>query len=307
MQKPETRAAMIAVVGRPSTGKSTLVNALCGHHVSIVAPSPQTTRNAIRGILTEERGQIVLVDTPGFHVSERRLNRMLTGIVSDALQEVDAILYLVDSARPPGAEERELARMVAAAAVPVILGVTKLDVSGGLSAAHRAFVAELTAAGESWTGPVELRALHVAPADDGAARRGLSELRDALFSVAPVHPPLYPPEYYTDQEPSFRIAEIVRERAIASLREELPHALLAEVTNLEADEARIVADVAVVVERDSQKGIVIGHKGSGVARIRKESQAMLREIFERPVTLRIQVKVRKDWRTNEATLRRTIG
>lgn len=300
------RAGFVAIVGRPSSGKSTILNAICGHKISIVSPIPQTTRNKIRGILTESRGQIVFLDTPGFHTSERRFNLHMRDLVTESLEDVEAVLYVLDATREPGREEAELAGLLAGLDVPVVCAVNKVDDTGARPDTLRSFLSTHLAGATTLT----VSAL---------AGTGLDELTETLFEHIPESELYYPQEFYTDQEPALRIAEVVREKAIAELKQEIPHALFVDIADMEmrgAGEAggpgapggagELWVRAFIIVERDSQKGIVIGRGGERIRRVRTESEAELAELFPYPVTLDLRVKVQPKWRTNETLLSRLV-
>ena len=289
------KSATIAVVGRPSSGKSTLVNALCGGKVSIVSPVPQTTRNRVRGILTTGAGQLVFIDTPGFHLSEKKLNRYMTNLVSTALGEVDVVLYVVDGTRAFGDEEKAILETVRRSSKPILACINKKDREGGLWVAVR----------DEIRGALPTVPLREISAATGA---GLDDLRDALFELAPSGDQLYPPDYYTDQTPDFRIAEIVREKAILQTREEVPHAIYVRMEELEMrDEgATLWARGFICVERESQKGIVVGRAGERIKAIVREAERELSEIFPWAVRLDIRVKVDREWRRRDPLLRKMI-
>jgi len=289
------KSATVAVVGRPSAGKSTLVNALCGGKVSIVSPVPQTTRNRIRGILTTPVGQLIFIDTPGFHLSEKKLNQYMGSLVSSTLAEVDVILYLLDGTREPGTEERALLDLLRAVARPVIACVSKKDLGGD----SRELVRQVAAQELPRARLLEVSAL---------TGEGLDGLREALFQVSPDGEQLYPPDYYTDQTPEFRVAEIVREKAMLQTREEVPHALYVRIEDLEMRQegAFLQARGFICVERESQKGIVVGRGGEKIHSIVAEAERELAEIFPYPVRLDIRVKVDREWRKRDPLLRRLI-
>jgi GTPase len=287
------KSAVAALAGRPSSGKSTLVNALCGAKVSIVSPVPQTTRNRVRGIVNDPRGQIVLLDLPGFHISEKRLNRHMTDLVSGSLADVDIVLYVVDGTRAAGAEEEALRGILRAAARPLVVCVNKSDIAAG---GGEEAVAE-TARALPGVAPLAISAL------SGA---GLEALRDALFSLAPEGDQLYPDEYYTDQTPEFRISEIVREKAMLRTREEVPHALYVRMEDLEMHGETLWARGFICVERESQKGILVGRAGERIRAIVRDAEAELAEIFPYAVKLDMRVKVDRDWRTRDPLLARMI-
>lgn len=299
---PGYRSGFVVLIGRPSAGKSSLINAICGHKVSIVSPVPQTTRNTIRGIFSSEKGQIVFLDTPGFHGSDRKINLRMRDVVTEHLSEADHLLYVVDPTRPPGEEERLIAEIVAAQQQPTTIAITKSDIPGRDVATTRTFLEER---GLSEFPHVEVGGL-AGPAGTADTATGISTLIDTIMERLPSGDPWYPEEYYTDQPPQFRIAEIIREQAIAHAREELPHALFVEVADIEQDESRIWARTFIYVERSSQQGILVGKKGRTITEIRKESERILGSLFPVPVRLSVQVKVRPKWRRDESTLHRLI-
>jgi len=288
------KSAFVAIAGRPSAGKSTLVNALCGGKVSIVSPVPQTTRNAVRGIVNRPEGQLVLLDTPGYHISEKRLNKKLSDVAIGAFQDADLVLYLVDASRRPGPEEEALADVLKGASTRLVTAINKIDRGESDTKAARSFIAERFP-----TAPIlEISALE---------KRGLNELLGELFSRATEGPAWYPDEYYTDQEPVFRIAEIVREKIMNLTRDELPHAIYVAYRDSNRTEGgSLVADYDLVVERESQKGILIGKGGSMIRRIREEAERDLADIFDYTVVLKLQVRVDPEWRRDEKRLRDLI-
>jgi GTP-binding protein Era len=289
------KSAAVAVVGRPSSGKSTLLNRLCGGKVSIVSPVPQTTRNRVRGILTEERGQLVLIDTPGFHLSEKKLNRLLVDLVSAALSEVDMSLYIVDGTRSFGEEEAALLEILRARGKPCVIALNKSDAASP----HRGGLRDTLEAA------LPGRPLHEVSALTGD---GVARLTDSLFAMAPEGDQLYPADYYTDQPPEFRISEIVREKAINQTRQEVPHSLYVRIEDLEMRDggAYLWARGFVCVERVSQRGILVGKGGERIKQIVREAEAELCGLFPYPVRLDMRVKVDKDWRSRSAVLKSLI-
>lgn len=293
-------SGVVALLGRPSSGKSSLVNALCGAKVSIVSPVPQTTRNTIRGIVSDPRGQIVLLDTPGYQLSEKSINLHMRSLVDGTVAEADALLYLIDSSRRAGEEELAIARLVATSDVPVVVVASKRDLPPLIDLPTFLAKHEL---GDATV--VETRNLDHAE-DLDRRKSGIDALVETLLARLPEGPPWYPEEFYTDQDPTFRIAEIVRERAILQTRDEVPHAIYVEVADLEETDKVYRARVFLFVERESQKGILVGKNASVVTAIRTESQRILGTLFPKPVRLSLQVKVRPKWRHNEALLNRMI-
>ncbi|MGO9409868.1 MAG: GTPase Era [Spirochaetia bacterium] len=289
------KSAVVAVVGRPSAGKSTLVNALCGAKVSIVSPVPQTTRNRVRGILNAEDAQLVFIDTPGFHLSTKKINTYMTGIVSSTLGEVDIILYVVDGSRASGEEEKAISEAVRAARKPTVICLNKKDVAGEVWAQVRegacGFLPDAA--------PFEVSA---------SAGTGLEALREKLIQLSPDGEQMYPPDYYTDQTPEFRISEIVREKVTLGTREEVPHSVYVRIEDVEMhDEGETLwARGFICVERESQKGIIVGRAGDKIRQIVHDSEAELSEIFPWRVKLDLRVKVDREWRKRDPLLKKMI-
>jgi GTP-binding protein Era len=327
----QKKSAFVAVVGRPSAGKSTLVNAVCGQKVAIVSPVPQTTRNAIRGIYNGGRGQLVFVDTPGRHRSDKKFNKKLSSVSDRSIGDADLILYVVDASRPPGPEEEAVAAVLAPFAGKTIAVINKIDSKDADIKGAKAFLQSRL------PGPAaDLPAAETSPASDAEAgadrsldaagscveisaleKRGIEDLLSLIFDLAPPGEPFYPEDYYTDQEVSFRIAEIIREKAIARLREELPHAIYVDIADLElrdpppeaspaAEGKRLWVRAFIVTERESQKGMVVGKGGGVIKAIRQAAQRDLNAVFDWKVDLDLRVKTAKDWRHNDTLLKRLI-
>jgi GTP-binding protein Era len=289
------KAAFVALVGRPSSGKSTLLNRICGGKVSIVSPVPQTTRNRVRGIHNGPPGQLVFVDTPGFHSSQQRMNLRLRELSLAAVAEADLVLYLVDVTRPPGEEERSLCSVLRGSEDRLVVGLNKVDVQPN----HRALAErELCSV---------LRSPRLYPLS-ALSGEGLEALLAALWQLAPEGEPMYPPDYYTDQTPEFRIAEIVREKAIRGLREEVPHALYVQLEDLEMrnQDTELWVRGFIFVERESQKGILVGRGGERIKAIVRDAEAELARLFPYAVKLDLRVRARPKWRHDEALLSRLI-
>ena len=292
----DAKCGFVALAGRPSVGKSTLLNKMCGEKVAIVSSVPQTTRNAIRGIVNREQGQLIFVDTPGRHNSQKKFNKKLMEVSSRAMDECDLILYVLDAERAPGAEEEEIASLLEPLAGKTIVAVNKMDVPG---ADFKRAVEFISA---KFPEPVRERCLGIS-ANTG---QGIEELLCILYAAAPMGEALYSREYYTDQEAGFRIAEIIREQAINRLRQELPHSLYVDIADMELNETNLWVRAFIIVERESQKGIVVGKGGEMIKAIRLGALKELKRIFEWKIDLDLRVKTGKDWRHNDSTLRRII-
>jgi len=298
------KAAFVALAGRPSSGKSTLLNALCGAKVSITSPVPQTTRNSIRGIVNRKQGQLVFIDTPGIHISGKKFNLRLLARARRALEESDLAAYILDSSRPPGAEEERIAAMLNALP-PQTLGartvalINKSDLSAskkGAAKAVREFLAEK---------------LPLLPKErifsiSALKKINLEPVLDTLFALAPEGPPFYDAEFYTDQDVRFRICEIVREKTINTLREELPHSVFVEAESLTLKDGELSARIIIRTERESQKGIVIGEGGKNIGKIRVAALKELEALFDWKIRLELHVKTAPGWRGNDKILKKLM-
>jgi len=294
----EKKCALVVIVGRPSAGKSTFLNDACQENVSIVSPIPQTTRNAIRGIVNTSLGQLVFVDTPGYHKSEKKLNLILQQTAKDQLEEADAVLYLIDSTRESGEEEALIADLVRPYAQKTVVAINKRDLPESNALSCRTFI------GQKLPELPAGRIFEISAKTDA----GVEDLLRALYQIAPAQPNLYPEGFYTDQEVEFRIAEVIRGEAINRLQQEIPHALYVDIADAEFknDGKKLWVRAFLCVERESQKGIVIGKGASMIKTIRAESLKKLREIFEYKIDLDLQVKVDKNWRQKDDRLSRLL-
>jgi GTP-binding protein Era len=290
------KAAFVAVVGRPSAGKSTLLNQVCGEKVAIVSAIPQTTRNATRGIVNREQAQLVFIDTPGRHKSEKKFNKKLAGISSKAVDDSDLVLYLLDATRPPESEESEIAAFLTPHQQRTIIAINKIDSGEADCGRCYRFLEETLPA-------IEKKRLFEISAQKN---EGIEALLTELYDVAEEGEPFYDAEYYTDQEVDFRITEIIREQAIKRLRQELPHALYVEVADAQftKENEKLFVRAFIIVERESQKGIVVGKGGTMIRDIRLASLKELHAIFDWKIDLDLRVKTGKDWRHNDKILRR---
>jgi GTP-binding protein Era len=305
---PAPKSAFVAIVGRPSAGKSTLLNRFCRAKVAIVSPAPQTTRNSIRGIVTRPEGQLVFVDTPGMHISQKKLNLRLLETSARALDEADLVLYVIDASRPPGPEEADAARallkrpgMVEEKTVCVI---NKIDIAGaGGAESSLSFLSAML----PLLPPSRIFNISALKND------GLDAPLACLFGMAPDGSAFYGDDCYTDQDVRFRIAEIIREKAINRLREELPHSIYVEIADMElrgAGEAEADGDgvlwvrAFIMTERESQKGIVVGKGGAMIRSIRLAALRDLKKICDWNIELDLRVKTAHDWRGDDAALRK---
>jgi GTP-binding protein Era len=295
------KSGFVTIIGRPSSGKSTLLNRLCGEKVAIVSNVPQTTRNAIRGIVTREQGQLVFVDTPGRHSSEKKMNKKLMEVSARVLPDSDLVLYVMDASRTAGIEEEEIAALLSPLLEKIVVAVNKIDLAS----------ADINRTNEFLTQKLPLLSKEKCFAISAFSGKGVDELLEALFLLAPQGHPFYGEDYYTDQETGFRIAEIIREQAINRLREELPHSLYVDIADMEMKEEsnqvkRLWVRAFIVVERESQKGMVVGKGGEMIKAIRLSALKNLKKIFDWKIDLDLRVKTGKDWRQKDHVLKRII-
>jgi GTP-binding protein Era len=297
------KCAFVALIGRPSVGKSTLVNKICGHKIAIVSKVPQTTRNAIRGIVNLEKGQLVFVDTPGRYSSDSKFNKKLMEISTRALEGCDLILYILDATRAPGKEEEKIAALLRSYSDRTIAAINKIDLLkiGNISGEaaqicnnHFKFI--LHSIPDLNKNNVFLISAYLG--------QGIDELLCALFNKAPEGDTFYENNYYTDQETNFRIAEIIREQAVNRLRQELPHSLYVDISDLELKESKLYVRAFIIVERESQKGMVVGKNGEMIKSIRLAALKELKSIFDWKINLDLRVKTGKNWRHNDNILHR---
>jgi GTPase len=298
------RSGFACLVGRPNVGKSTLTNALVGGKVAITSPRPQTTRHAIRGIVTRADGQLVLVDTPGLHRPRTLLGQRLNDVVRATWAEVDVIAVCLAANESVGPGDRFLVDAVSSVRrTPKVAVATKRDlVSADRLAEHLTAIAKLgTDCGVDWAEIVPVSAV-------GGDQVGL--LADLLLARMPEGPVLYPDGELTDEPETTLVAELIREASLEGVREELPHsiAVVVEELGLRADRPadRPLLDISAVlfVERDSQKGIVIGHQGARLRNVGAAARHQIEALLGTPVYLDLRVKVAKDWQRDPRQLRR---
>lgn len=286
MGEPSFKSGFVAILGRPNAGKSTLLNALVGAKVAIVSAKPQTTRDRLAGIVSGDGHQIVFVDTPGVIDPRDAFNEALMWRVTEALDGVDVIYHLVDAYEPEPPNERLAAFLRQGRPKARFLVVTKTDLANPARAARLADSGLYDA---------------VFPVS-AVARRGLDELLAATIERLPEGPIYYDPEQISDRDERFLAAEAVREKVFLHLSEELPYAVFTETEVFEERSDRDFIRVVIHVERDSQKGIVIGSGGEMLKRIGTEARADIEELTGRPSFLELWVKVRKNWRKKEFDL-----
>jgi len=292
------RSGFVALVGRPNVGKSTLVNQLVGQKVAITSPVAQTTRNRLRAVLTTAEAQLVLLDTPGIHKPHHLLGERLVQSARAAIGDVDAVLLLVDGSQPAGRGDAFIVELLRQAGVPVQIALNKQDQvpAGQAEALLESY--RMLLLGREGAAPLPWR-LHPVCALDGS---GSPALLEELTALLPQGPPLYPADTVCDQPEQLLLAELIREQVLHHTREEVPHAVAVRVERIVEDGPRTAVLATVVVERASQKAILIGKGGSMLREIGRGARLQMQKVFAGPVYLELFVKVIANWRRHPARL-----
>ena len=288
------QSGFVAVVGRPNVGKSTLVNALVGEKIAITAAQPQTTRNTVRGVLTfeEPEAQAVFIDTPGLHRPRTALGERLNKLVYSSLAEADGVIFVLDALQRVGPGDRRIAQRLIDADTPVIVVVNKVDAGSG-----EEVVEQLAEAGE-W----DFAAYIPASAKEG---EGLGLITAEVLRFLPEGPFFFPPGMRTDQPDEFLAAELIREKYLMRLQQELPHSLAVVIEELvEREDGMLYLAGSIYVERNSQKGIVIGSGGALLRVVGSEARVDLERHFGTSIYLDLRVRVERDWQRRKGSLDR---
>jgi len=293
------KSGIVAIIGRANVGKSTLLNNLVGEKVAIVSPIPQTTRNQIRAILNEPRGQVVFLDTPGLHASKHALDRAMMAAINNAINGADVVLHLVDTTEHIGEEEAMVIEKLSTVRVPVILGLNKIDrgamcLDEYILAWENKLHRKLSEATERIM-PVPISALN---------GTNIAHLVDELFNRLPEGEALYPEDILTDFPKQLTIQDIIREKLLAYLKDELPFSVAVYADEIvDRSEKLTFIKAMIFVERDSQKGIVLGKGGLNLKKVGEASRKELQNIYGKKVFLELWVKVKKNWKQDPELLR----
>lgn len=292
----EFRSGFVALIGRPNVGKSTLMNEAIGQKIAIMSDKPQTTRNQIRGIYTDERGQIIFLDTPGIHKPKSKLGEYLVRTAQHAFQEVDLILFLVDAEEGLGGGDQFIMERLKGVDTPVFLVVNKID---------KVHPEKLLPFIDQYRKRYDFAEIVPISALQGNNTGHLLEL---ILERLPAGPMYYPEDQVTDHPEKFIMGEIIREKVLTLTHEEIPHsvAVVVEETKLREDGRTLYLRAAIVAERKSQKGILIGKQGAMLKQVGKLARQEMERLFGYRIFLDLWVKVRKDWR-NEAQYLREYG
>ena len=284
-----TKSGFVTLIGRPNVGKSTLMNQLIGQKIAITSNKPQTTRNRIQTVYTDERGQLVFLDTPGIHKAKNKLGEYMVKVAESTLNEVDAILWLVEPTTFIGAGERHIAQQLKNVKTPVILIINKID-----TVKREEILTFIDA----------YRQIHdfdeIVPV---SALKGDNKdtLLDVIFKYMPYGPMFYDEDTITDQPERQIVAELIREKALKCLDEEIPHGIAVAIDSMKYRKNNKLVDIdaTIICERDSHKGIIIGKQGSMLKKIGSAARYEIERLLECQVNLKLWVKVKKDWRDSD--------
>ena len=289
------KSGVVTLIGRPNVGKSTLLNTILEEKISIVSNVPQTTRFYLRGIYNDDRGQIVFIDTPGIHLIKDILCRKLNLIAEEAMQEADIVLYLVDLQRRPKEEEALIVQQLKALNTPVIMLLNKRDLGEGYLESFMAMWADV---------PEEKKPLYYIPVS-ALTGKNCDELIKALFNNLPQGPPLFPEDVLTDFPKKLAIADIIREKLLMNLSEELPHDCAVFIEKYEEKKNNLAVIYAtILVKRGSQKAIVIGKNGSMIKKVGEKARKEIEYVYEKKVYLDLHVSVDEKWTRKDGVLKK---
>ena len=289
----ERKTAFIAIVGRPNVGKSTILNNLLGQKVAIVSSKPQTTRTKIMGVLTEDNVQLVFTDTPGFHKPKTKLGEKMIKAVDDSIGGVDSCLFVTEAKGEIREAELDLLKKLKAERIPVVLAINKIDMLSDKQ--------ELMGRILELTNLMDFEAvIPVSAREDD----GMDELKDELFKLAAPSEFFFPEDTLTDQPERVLAAEMIREKLLHKLSDEIPHGIAVSIERMKEREDKPIIDIEAVIycERESHKGIVIGKKGAMLKEISTNARHELEQFFECKINLQCWVKVKEDWRNREGLI-----
>lgn len=289
--KADYKSGFVTLIGRPNVGKSTLMNYLIGQKIAITSNKPQTTRNRIQTVLTTEEGQIVFVDTPGIHKAKNKLGEYMVNVAERTLNEVDVVLWLVEPSTFIGAGEQHIAKQLQKVKTPVILVINKVDmvkkeeVLTFIDAYRKIYdFAEIV--------PVSAR-----------SGENTDTLIDVILKYLPYGPQFYDEDTITDQPERQIVAELIREKALHCLNEEIPHGIAVAIDRMKTRKNIVDIDATIICERDSHKGIIIGKQGTMLKKIGSTARFEIERLLDSKVNLQLWVKVKKDWRDSDFLIR----
>lgn len=287
------KSGFVTIVGRPNVGKSTFLNNVIGQKIAIMSDKPQTTRNKVQGVYTTDDAQMIFIDTPGIHKPKHKLGEFMLKVSKNALREVEAIMFMVNATQKLGAGDKYVMEMLKGTKTPVFLVVNKID------AVHPD---ELLSIIDSYKAEFEFAEIVPISALQG---NNVQQLLDTLKKYLPEGPQYYPADQVTDHPERFIIAELIREKVLHLTRDEVPHSIAVEIEKIAKDEKKelVRINASIIVERDSQKGIVIGKRGALLKEIGTRARKDIETLLGSKVYLELWVKVQKDWRDRASQLR----
>ena len=285
--KQNFKSGFVTIIGRPNVGKSTLMNRLIGQKIAITSNKPQTTRNRIQTVLTTEEGQIVFVDTPGIHKAKNKLGEYMVNIAERSLNEVDVVLWLVEPSNFIGAGEKHIIEQLKKVKTPVILVINKIDMVKR---------EEILAFIDTYRNEYDFE--QIVPV---SARTGdnTDELVKVILNYLPYGPQFYDEDTVTDQPERQIVAELIREKALHCLNEEIPHGIAVAIDQMKMNKKVCHIDATIICERDSHKGIIIGKQGSMLKKIGSTARYEIERLLDCKVNLKLWVKVQKNWRDSD--------
>ena len=285
--KNDFKSGFVTLIGRPNVGKSTLMNYLIGQKIAITSNKPQTTRNRIQTVLTTDEGQIVFVDTPGIHKAKNKLGEYMVNVAEKTLNEVDVVLWLVEPTTFIGAGEQHIAKQLQRVKTPVILVINKVD------SVKREEILPAIAAYKDIYDFADIVPVSARSGDN------TDELLRVIMKYLPYGPQFYDEDTVTDQPERQIVAELIREKALHSLQDEIPHGIAVAIDRMKMQTKVMHIDATIICERDSHKGIIIGKQGSMLKKIGSTARYEIERMLDCTVNLKLWVKVKKDWRDSE--------
>ena len=285
--KNDFKSGFVTLIGRPNVGKSTLMNYLIGQKIAITSNKPQTTRNRIQTVLTTDEGQIVFVDTPGIHKAKNKLGEYMVHVAEKTLNEVDVVLWLVEPTTFIGAGEQHIAKQLQRVKTPVILVINKVD------SVKREEILPAIAAYKDIYDFADIVPVSARSGDN------TDELLRVIMKYLPYGPQFYDEDTVTDQPERQIVAELIREKALHSLQDEIPHGIAVAIDRMKMQNKVMHIDATIICERDSHKGIIIGKQGSMLKKIGSTARYEIERMLDCKVNLKLWVKVKKDWRDSE--------
>ncbi|WP_347992708.1 GTPase Era [uncultured Eubacterium sp.] len=293
MENKEYKSGLVALIGRPNVGKSTLMNKIIGQKIAITSNKPQTTRNKIQTVYTCDQGQIIFLDTPGIHKAKNKLGEYMVNVAEKTLKEVDVILWLVEPSTFIGAGEQHIAEQLKDINVPVILVINKIDTVKK---------EEILVFIDAYRKILDFAEIIPASA---LRDKNADEIVESIFKYLPQGPQYYDEDTVTDQPMRQIVAEIIREKALHALNEEIPHGIAVTIEKMKERKNGKITDIeaTIICERDSHKGIIIGKQGSMLKKIGSNARYEIEQMLEMKVNLQLWVKVRKEWRDSDLLLK----